>query len=238
LANQSFTVGEVFRFSWGRIKSNFWLVVVVFTSTYLLSRGIYSVSESFGTTHVKTHFGTITHVRWFPISLLIYTILLSPISLATTKIALSICDGAKVRYSEVLSSLRLVPKFMLCDVIIALLLGSGVALMRVNQVLGILLGLVADFVCLRCLFWNYFIVDKELLPIAALRVSYLATKIDFWRLLGLAFISLIFMGLFWLITLIHNPLAKVVYIVCSSFMAAFVAIGTAFIYRRLLNNHA
>lgn len=133
-------------------------------------------------------------------------------ALGFIKIYLKLVDGQKPNYSDLYSTYPFFFKYLLGSIIFSLIVVGGLILLIIPGI----------YFALKFLLFPYFIVDKGVGPIAALKMSSQATK-------GAKINFLLFGILLWLIML-----GGILALVVGLFIAVpTVGVAMAFVYRKL-----
>ncbi len=197
-----FFIGEAVGFGWKTLKGNFLfflgLVVLVGLITYVPS----AVSQSLPQ-NLALLSSVITLISW---------LLGMLISVGLIKVALEFVDKGKSNLSELLVDVRLIIFYFVTAILVALATALGFVLLLVP---GIILAI-------RLQFWPYFLVDKKVGPIEAIKMSWHATKGYSWDLVG-----------FGLTMLALNLLGLLALIVGIAVTAPITLLATAYVYRKL-----
>ncbi len=146
------------------------------------------------------------------ISAVILALFFVGIDLGFKKVALSLHDRNDSSVKEMFSCFSLAPKALVGWILYALMVWIG-------WLFFVLPGFIA---LLRFAFFPYFIIDKNVGPIAALKMSYEVTKLHVWDLLAfwVAIKVIVYLGfLSWLGVMLTWPLSTLAY---------------AFFYRKLV----
>jgi uncharacterized membrane protein len=194
-----FSKGEAIRFGWETTKSNFWFFVVV-----LIIGGLLSVASNI----IK-----ILGEGWGVILSIVYFVLGILFLLGLIKISLKFCDKEKGKLSDLFSQYHLFFKFLFASILYCLIVAVGMILLIVP---GLIWGIKFSF-------YPYFIVDKGLGPIEALRRSSTITKGSKWNLF-----------VFFLIVSGINLLGALCLLIGLFATIPTTRIARAFVYRKLL----
>ncbi len=167
MTKQKFFIGEAVSFGWNTTKNNLGFFIGFLIVWGLLYIVPYIIAMRM--MEVNTFLGIVFWVANFVLPIVIW--------LGFVKIALRFCDGEKGRFSDLFSQYRLFFKYLFASILFGLIVIGGMLLFIVP---GIIWGI-------KFWFFDYFIVDKGLGPIEALKRSSAITKGMKWDLLGFGF---------------------------------------------------
>jgi uncharacterized membrane protein len=204
MTTQNFFIGEAVRFGWSTMKSNlgFFIGLLIVWLFFLIVPYSFIVLPAFA---VSIPLGIILFIADIVLTMVI--------SMGLVKIALRFCDKEKGRFSDLFSQYRLFFKYLFAWILYVLIVFAGTLLLIVP---GIIWGI-------KFWFFDYFVVDKGLGPIGALKRSSAITRGVKWDLFGFFFVlgAINLLGaLFLLIGLFATIPATLV--------------AAAFVYRKLL----
>ncbi len=203
MTTQKFSKGEAIRFGWDTMKSNLAFFIGLLIALVLLYTVPAIIAEM--VTEVNIFLGIILYIADSALTIII--------SMGLVKIALRFCDKEKGRFSDLFSQYRLFFKFLFATILYGLIVFGGMILLIVP---GIILGI-------KFWFYDYFVIDKKLGPIEALKRSSAITRGVKWDLF-VFFLMLIGINLLGAIFLLIGLFATI--------PATMVA--AAFVYRKLL----
>jgi uncharacterized membrane protein len=178
-------MGEAIRFGWDTMKSNIGFFVGLLIVAFLIENLPSIISE-----FVKGTFPAIAVLLS-----LAGVVLGMVVQVGLIKVSIQFCDGIKGKLDDLLSSFNLALKFFAGSVIYVLIVVGGIILLIVP---GIIWGIKFSL-------FPYFIVDKGLGPIEAIKASGQATEDAKWDLflfggllglINLAGALVFFVGLF------------------------------------------
>ena len=135
------------------------------------------------------------------------------LAMGLVKISLNFCDNKKGKFSDLLSQYRLLPKYLLAFIVFHLIISVGFILLIIPGI----------FLMIKLWFWDYFIIDKKMGPIEALKKSWNITNGHVLRLF-----------LFFAIIIGINMLGAFALLVGLFITFPVTMVATAFVYRKLL----
>ncbi len=203
MTTKNFSKAEAVRFGWGMVKKNLGFFILLLIIIILLYGVPYAIAEI--ALEVNVLLGIILHIADF--------ILTTIISIGLIKIALRFCDNEKARFRDLFSNYRLFFKYLLGLVLYGLIVFVGTLWLIVP---GIIWGIQFSF-------FDYFIVDKKVGPIKALKRSSAITRGAKWNLF-----------IFFLMLIGINLLGAICLLVGLFITIPITMIAWAFVYRRLL----
>jgi len=203
MTTKIFSINEALYFGWATIKSNFGFFAklsiialpLIFVPNIIAERVL----------EINTFLGIIVYIVGYVLSTLVL--------MGLIKIALIFYDYNKGQLKDLFSQHRLFFKYLLTYVLYALIVLGGMFLLIIP---GIIWGI-------KFMFFSYFIIDKKLEPIEALKQSSAITRGTKWRLLA-----------FLLVAGIMNMLGALLFLVGLFITIPITMLATAFIYRKLL----
>jgi uncharacterized membrane protein len=136
------------------------------------------------------------------------------ITIGLIKISLKFCDNEKAKISDLFSSSHLFFNFLIGNLLYALIIIGGFILLIIPGIIW----------SIKYRFFNYFIVDKGLGPIEALKESARITKGNKWNLF-----------LFGLLLVLIDILGALALLVGLFVTIPTTMIANAFVYRKLLS---
>lgn len=197
-------VGEVMRFGWRTMKANLGFFIVL-----LLVAGLVQlVPQSIGDYIIEevVFLGLIFYLLSFVLSFVV--------TMGLIKISIQFCDNEKGTFSDLFSCFPLFFKYLFSYILYVLIMIAGVILLIFPAVIwGIKFGL-----------FPYFIVEKRLGPVEALKASARTTMGAKWDLLGFGFVAFVI---------------NLIGVLCL-FIGIFATlpttmVATALVYRKLLS---
>ena len=203
MATQKFSIGEALAFGWETMKSNLGFFIGLLIAWGLL----YTVPAIIAgmVMEANVFLGVILHIADLALTLVI--------SMGLVKVALRFCDQEKGRFSDLLSQRRLFFKYLFALILYGLIVFGGTLLLIVP---GIIWGI-------KFWFFDYFVIDKKMGPIEALKKSYAVTTGVKWNLF-VFFLALTGINLLGALCLLIGLFATI-----PTTMVAW-----AFVYRKLL----
>jgi len=202
MSTKKFSIKEALSFGWNIMKGNFWF----FVGLLLI---IWSISLVYGIIEDQMEERSVLLL----IIALVFFILNIIITMGAIKITLKFHDGQKGKIADLFSCLDLFFKYLLSSIVYGLIVLGGLILLIVP---GIIWGIKFQF-------FGYFIVDKGLGPIEALKQSAKITK-DAKRTLLL----------FGLLSGLINLLGVLLLLVGLFATVPTIMMAKAFVYRKLL----
>jgi len=200
---KSFSKREAIQFGWETTKNNLGFFISLLVVIILWQTAI-SVVENFV---AKTNFFSkiVLYLIYFSASVLI--------NIGLIKIALRFCDKEKGKISDLFSQYHLFFNYLFAWLIYSLIVFIGILLFIVPGIIW----------SIQFLFYPYFVVDKGLGPIQALKRSSILTKGIKWDLFVF---SLMLLGI---------NLLGALFLLVGLFVTLPVSwVALAFIYRKLL----
>jgi uncharacterized membrane protein len=202
MAESRFQMGEAIRFGWDTMKDNIGFFIAVLIIAFLIENIPGTIAGYAG--------------EDFPlISLVLHLtglILSFVVQMGLVKISLQFCDGIKGKIDDLLSSFDILLQFIAASFIYTLIILGGFLLLFVP---GIIWGIQFSL-------YPYFVVEKRLGPVEALKASSKATKGAKWDLF-----------LFGLILGLINLAGLLVFLVGLFATIPTSMVAYAYVYRRL-----
>ena len=197
---KDFSIKDALSFGWDTFKSRVGFFVVLL----LLS----------GALQIIPQFAIQQQTGWLAISLMIINQLFQLfLAVGMIKISLTLADADNPRIGDLFSGGPVFVSYLLALILFYLSVLAGFALLIVP---GIIFSVMFQF-------YGYFIVDKKMGPLEALKASAALTKGIRWKLLG-----------FGLVVLLLN-IAGILLLVVGLFVTVPVSlVAVAFVYRKLL----
>jgi uncharacterized membrane protein len=200
---RKFSKGEALQFGWNMMKGNLWFFIGLLLVWGLLYIVPYIIAER--VMKVNVFLGVIFHIADIVLTIII--------SMGLVKIALRFCDNEKGRFSDLFSQYRLFFKYLFASIFCGLIVFGGTLLLIVP---GIILGI-------KFWFYAYFVIDKGLGPIEALKRSYAITTGIKWNLFVF---SLLLLGI--------NLLGALCLLIGLFATIPTTMLAVAFVYRKLM----
>jgi len=200
---EKFSISEAIHFGWNTMKSNlgFFIGLLIFVFLFTSLSSIIAAKA----TEANIFLGIIFYIADFSLSIII--------SIGLVKIALRFCDNEKGRFADLFSQYPLFPQYLVGSILYGLIVFAGTILLIIP---GILWGI-------QFCFYDYFIVDKGLGPIEALKRSSAITRGVKWDLLG-----------FFLVLLGINLLGALCLLIGLFVTIPTTMVALAFVYRKLM----
>lgn len=204
MSTQKFSIGEAIEFGWNITKNNlgFFIGVLIIAGLILIIPGTLSQLTKHYAPGISIIFG------------IAFLILQIVIEMGLIKIALRFCDNKKGNFFDLFSCFHLFDKYLLGSILYRLIVLAGTILLIIPGIIW----------AIKFQFFSYFIVDKGLGPIEALKRSSAITDGSKWDLFLL---GLLLFGI--------NLIGAIPF-----FLGWFITIPTtmvavAFVYRKLLS---
>lgn len=209
-STNTFSKGEALRFGWERFKNNlgFFIGLMIIVALIYIAAGII-VNIIFPRPMHHMHTNMILVLIRKAISWIVYSI----ISIGIIKIAIENADGKRGKISDLYQHLHLLPRYLLGVIIYDLIVFVGLILLIIPGIIW----------AVKYQFLSFFIVDKELSPLDALKESEKLTS-------GIKFDLFIFD----LLVGIINILGALPFGLGLIITVPITSIAMAFIYRKLL----
>lgn len=196
-----FSKREALSFGWQTFKAHWGLLLGVTVTSGLVSLTQGYLASSQG------------NQGWSPVIInFVFWLLQIIVALGYLHIALLLTAKKQARYSDLFSQYRLVLHYLIGSILYGAIVAIGLVLLIVPGIIF----------AIRMQLWSYFVVDKHLGPIAALRGSWKITH-------GSAFNLLLFDVLIGLITALGAMLLGFGLLVA----VPVTALATAWVYRKL-----
>lgn len=197
-----FKMGEAIRFGWETMKENIWFFIPLLITAFLIKSVPGAIAQYAG-----AEFPIINYLLILAGWLLSFVV-----DMGFIKVSLQFYDGIKGKLDDLLSSFDILLPFIAASFLYGLIIFGGFLLLIVPSViLGIKFSL-----------YPYFIVEKKLGPIEALKASSRATMGAKWDLL-----------LFWLLIASINIAGFFVFMVGLFATIPTSMVAYAYVYRRL-----
>ena len=202
MSEQRFKMGEAISFGWKTMKENIGFFIALLIIAFLIENVPGAIAEYAG-----EEFPLISFVLLFTGLVLGFVV-----QIGLIKISLQFCDGIKGKLDDLLSSFDILLPFIAASFLYALIIFGGFLLLIVPSIIwSIQFGL-----------YPYFIVEKKLGPIEALKASSRATMGAKWDLL-----------LFWLVIVLINIAGFFVFVVGLFATIPTSMVAYAYVYRKL-----
>jgi len=207
MAQKSFSKREALRFGWETIKKNFGLIfglVLVSGVVYYLPSAIQALVGEIDRVALGIVSSLITIVFW-PLQV--------AVSLGWMKISLRFVDGKPSTIQNLFVYWRYFFKYLIGGLVYSLIVAGGLILLIIPGIIW----------SIKFQFWPYFLVDKNLGPIEAIKASGKLTQEVKWNLFLLG----------WLLALI-NVLGILALVAGLVVTVPLTMLASAFVYRQLL----
>ena len=162
MVTQSFSKKEAISYGWKTTKANFKFFILLMLSLFAINVFPGILRDNITDKNSLIAF-LISIISW---------ILQLIVGLGLIKIALEIQDHKKTRYSDLFSESHMVVNYFLASFLYGLIVVAGLILLIAP---GIIWGIKFQY-------FSYFIVDKEMGPIDALKASSKITKGSIWNI--------------------------------------------------------
>ena len=202
MTTKVFSISEALHFGWNTTKSNFG-ILIGFSIAMLVIFRMNSIIPTIAPENIFLE----------PISSIIAAVLYLVVMMGMIKTTLRLCDQEKARFSDFFSQYHLFFRYFFAIVLWGLITWVGMILLIIP---GIIWGI-------KYFFCDYFVIDKKLGPIEALKQSSAITRGARWQLLGF----FIVMGLI-------NLLGALSFLVGLFITIPVTMLAIAFVYRKLL----
>jgi len=200
---EKFSISEAIHFGWNTMKSNlgFFIGLLIFVFLFTSLSSIIAAKA----TEANIFLGIIFYIADFSLSIII--------SIGLVKIALRFCDNEKGRFADLFSQYPLFPQYLVGSILYGLIVFAGTILLIIP---GIIWGI-------QFCFYDYFIVDKGLGPIEALKRSSAITRGVKWDLF-----------VFFLVLSGINLLGALCLLIGLFVTIPTTMVALAFVYRKLM----
>ena len=200
---EKFSISEAIHFGWNTMKSNlgFFIGLLIFVFLFTSLSSIIAAKA----TEANIFLGIFFYIADFSLSIII--------SIGLVKIALRFCDNEKGRFADLFSQYPLFPQYLVGSILYGLIVFAGTILLIIP---GIIWGI-------QFCFYDYFIVDKGLGPIEALKRSSAITRGVKWDLF-----------VFFLVLSGINLLGALCLLIGLFVTIPTTMVALAFVYRKLM----
>ena len=200
---KKFSIKEAVSFGWKVTKANLVFLIAIQIVVLLIS-----VSLGVGEELFEEYYPLLSFILFFAGLILEYTM-----DMGIIRISLRLCDNQETELLDLFSCIPLFPKFLIGSILYWLIVIGGLILLIIPGIIW----------SIKFGFFGYFIVDRGLGPIEALRKSSKITEGAKWDLFIL---DLLLFGIF---------LLGVVALLIGAFVAMPITwIASAWVYRKLL----
>lgn len=205
MEKKGFFIGEVVKAGWRVMKANLGFFILFIILTFLIP----AIPQAIGNS-----FFSYNHPYVGFVFFLLYIILAVLVQMGVIRVSLDLSLGKKGRIKDLFTQLPLFFNFLIAHILFFLIIVAGL----------ILLVFPAFIWASRYGLFGYFVIDKKVGPIQALKLSAKATMGAKWDMFGLYIISAIIM---------------IIGLICL-FVGLFAALptvwmATTFAYRKLLD---
>jgi len=199
MMGRSFNIGDAIRYGWEIVKNNIAFFIIMLLIVYGLS-----ITISFVARHVGM-LGIIVTLAGLVVQFLM--------AIGMVKIVLGFIDNRKPALGELFDGLPLVINYFIANIIFVVVCAMGFICLIVPGI----------YLMCRLIFWQFFVVDRNLGPVEALQASWEATR-------GIALNVFLFGMVLWLLNLVGLICLGVGLLV--TIPISMVAV--AYVYRTLL----
>ncbi|RJQ45770.1 MAG: hypothetical protein C4538_07925 [Nitrospiraceae bacterium] len=163
MSGKKFSMQEAVRFGWNTMKDNLGFLVMILILAFLIEN-----LPGFIAGYVRDHFPFISYVLHITGWLISFVV-----QMGLIKISLKFCDGIKGQMDDLLSSFNLLINFVAATFLYFLIILGGLVLLVIPGVIW----------AIKFNLFPYFIVEKGMGPVDALKASSKATTGAKWDLL-------------------------------------------------------
>jgi uncharacterized membrane protein len=171
MSEKRFSIHEAIKFGWDTMKGNAGFLIVLLIIAFLIENLPGIIAKS-----VRNDLPVASSILYLTGWLLGFIV-----QMGLIKVCLKFCDGIKGQLDDLLSSFNLLATFAVGSVLYFLIILGGLILLIIP---GIIWGIKFSF-------YSYFIVDKGLGPLQALKASAVATVGAKWDLFLLGLLLLL-----------------------------------------------
>lgn len=236
-ARHTFDVKEAVSYAWKTVKKNFKFSLITVIIFALVTWGYsYIQSQVVGDEQTRSSFQSVLDVMLGVIGAIIHLIL----AIGFIRVALAFLDGHKLQYAYLWDNWNR----KIWNMFLAILLFLGIFI--VGLVLLIIPGIIAF---LKLQYLVYFIVDKDMGPIEALKASWRITDGNLGRLfvlafvvMGIALLGLLGLAVLFYITGVFGEIGRtiiglvgLIFVLVIDYPLIFVIHG--YVYRKLSGGH-
>jgi len=168
--NKSFNFSDVLGYGWGVMKANFWFFVGLGIVYAVVNSVTDMLSEIIKNVYAPTALVAIVHIILGIVGGVISVVL----SIGLIKILLSFCDGVKPRFGTLLDGWDCFWRYVGTMTLYSLIIFGGFLLLVIPGIIW----------AIKFSLSYYFVIDKGLSPIAALKASARTTMGVKWELFG------------------------------------------------------
>lgn len=202
-----FSIKESIQFGWKTTKKHLWFLVGIVVILFFINT-LPQLTNSQLQTQDASFLLALTGIGFWILNMLV--------NIGSIKISLKLADHKQAEFSDLFNEYRLLLPFIVGSIIYALIVVVGLIFLIVP---GIYFGI-------RYHFYSYFIVDKKLSPLEALKESSRITSGVKWKLF-----------LFSLVLGLVNVLGVLAFVVGLFVTVPVTMIAYAHVYRKLLHAH-
>ena len=219
MKKQNFSISEALQFGWNTIKSNLGFFIVLFLIAIgaiiiipsLILGSITILLEICG---IPTHESSVIRPILMIIDVLAILFIYQILFMGFLRITIIFCDNEKSEFRDLFSCFPLFFKYLFGLILYILIVSVGLILLIIPGIIWLL----------KFQFFNYFIIDKKLGPIKALKGSAKITKGSILKLF-----------LFSLLLLCINILGFLCFFIGQFATIPMTMVAIAFVYRKLLS---
>lgn len=199
-----FSPSAAISFGWNTFKANPGFLIGLVIIPQIITLGVTFILGGVNKSSENSAIGLISFLIILAVDL--------TVSVGVIKALLNFVDSGKGNFSDLFNNYRLVPNYVISSIFVGLFV-----------LVGIILLIIPGFYFLyRTMFYSYFLVDKKMGPIEAIKASWNATKGNVWNIIGFQFLTfgVVILGFLALIVglLVAIPV---------------VSVATVYVYRKL-----
>lgn len=173
---QKFSIKEAIKFGWDAMKTNFWFFVGMLLIVWVI-QFVPNILKLFVTRTVTIELWASIIIFFIQIAAVLLSLL---IGIGVTKVILGIIAGIKPTYRALFLQYSILLNYIIGAILSGIIIGIGFILLIIPGII----------ISIRLQFWPYFIIDKKLGPIEALKESVRITKKETWCLFKFGIIIL------------------------------------------------
>ncbi len=217
MMDERFSIKEAIQFGWDTMKNNLFFFVILLIVVIGVSILLDIVSELLILVPAALFISEdilliIVGVILSIIIISITTFVRTLITMGVTKISLKFSNNEEGEYEDLISCYPLFFKYLLSSIVYMLIVMGGFILLIIPGIIW----------AIQFQFYNYFIIDKGLGPIEALKSSSIITKGVKWKLLG-----------FLIVILLINLVGALALLIGLFATIPTTMVAVAFVYRKL-----
>lgn len=148
MSKKKFAIDEAIEYGWEAMKPKFWFFAAVLAFVFIIHVALSYLMERSGS------------LNW--VLIIIYYMICILFSIGLVKIALNVYNKKKAKFLDLVNSYEMFLDYLVATIIYAVIVMIGTILLIVP---GVILSM-------KLMFYPYFIVEKKMGPIAALKKSW------------------------------------------------------------------